>query len=155
MPPMRAASVRFMPSSTAANESRRRLWLDHSPLASFGLLAAQSPLFKHCSCWSQHLVTGEGSNLTDPHTRPVTEKQGEPVPVCVPSPCYDSQSSLQFLLSDNFRLRHSPNPSFDKRNITFAGFCWATGNGGAGGVLTGSVTPKPKIFEFQLCSGVM
>jgi hypothetical protein len=27
MPPIRAASVRFMPSSTAAIDSRRRLWL--------------------------------------------------------------------------------------------------------------------------------
>jgi hypothetical protein len=73
----------------------------------------------------------------------------------MPFPCYDSQSPLQFLLGDHFRLRHRPNPSFDKRNITFWRFWWATENGGVGGVLTGSVTPKPKIFEFQLCSGVM
>ena len=107
--------------------------VDHTTLAALGLLAAQAPLLQHGSCWSQHLVTGEGSNLTDPHACPVTEEQSEPVSVCVPPSCDDRQSPLQFLLGEHFRLRHSPNPSFDKRNITFARFWWATGNGGQGG----------------------
>ena len=107
--------------------------VDHSTLVALGLLAAQSPLLQHCSCWSQHLVAGERSNLTDPHTRPMSEKQCEPVSVCVSPARDDRQSPLQFLLGNNFRLRHRPNPSFDKRNITFLGFWWATGNGGQGG----------------------
>jgi len=70
--------------------------------------------------------------------------------VCVPPSCYDSQSPFEFLLSDHFRLRHSPNPSFDKRNITFWRFWWATGNGGQG--MSGRQRcSKPEISIFLLC----
>ena len=43
----------------------------------------------------------------------------------------DRQRSFEFLLCDNFCLRHSPNPTFDLENVTFGrGGGRATGKAG-------------------------
>jgi hypothetical protein len=105
--------------------SNRTTTLKNTPANSFAFDAARLVVPTD----TLQAIETEESRKSAADTRPVTEEQGEPVPVCVSSACYDCQSSLQFLLCEHFRLRHSPNPSFDKRNITFARFWWATGNG--------------------------